>query len=68
MNAFSARTARVAVQGLLRGSGLVAVGTGAWVVAQGSAAVPGGSTVSPSTETSAVTALQACFLRGFVRA
>jgi hypothetical protein len=50
VNAFSAVTAAAAVRGLLRGSGLVAVGTGAWVVARGSTAVPGGGTVSPSTD------------------
>ena len=43
-------TARRAVQAVLRGSGLLAVATGAWVVARGSAAVPGGGTVSPSAD------------------
>lgn len=43
-------TARRAVQAVLRGSGLLAVATGTWVVACGSAAVPDGGTVSPSTD------------------
>jgi hypothetical protein len=43
-------TARGVVRGLLRGSALVAVTTGASVVARGSTAVPGGGTVSPSTD------------------
>jgi hypothetical protein len=38
------------VQAVLRGSGLLAVATGAWVVARGSAAVPDGGTVSPSAD------------------
>jgi hypothetical protein len=42
--------ARRVVQGLLRGSALVAVATGAGVVARGSAAVPGGGEVAPSTD------------------
>ena len=43
-------TARRAVQAVLRGSGLLAVATGTWVVARGSAAVPDGETVSSSTD------------------
>jgi hypothetical protein len=43
-------TARRALQAVLRGSGLLAVATGTWVVARGSAAVPDGDTVSPSTD------------------
>ena len=43
-------TARRAVQAVLRGSGLIAVATGTWVVARGSAAVPDGGAVSPSAD------------------
>ena len=42
--------ARCVVQAVLRGSGLLAVATGTWVVARGSAAVPDGGTVSPSAD------------------
>lgn len=50
MITLSPTTARRAVQAVLRGSGLIAVATGTWVVARGSAAVPDGGTVSPSAD------------------
>ncbi|MFD1534687.1 DUF4345 domain-containing protein [Pseudonocardia aurantiaca] len=50
MDASRSPATRRVVQGLLRGSALVAVATGAGVVARGSAAVPGGGEVAPSTD------------------